>query len=133
MLWWIEESYKPRRVLYPGSGADKIPRRVFGDRVVSVSREDTAYYRREMNVQANMFVNPFPNDAFDMVYMHDIREILAGKPKEELVRVLKDKGLLVLVDEGTDEEFGELVEGFTEKNKLVDITSEEFKDTGLVE
>lgn len=103
-LQWVENTYHPQKIYYPGSGKDRLPKEVLGEnRVVHLSLEENkeigGYFLRlgsGQKVEGDFLRSPFKDESFDAVFVHDTPIGVTTQGTAEFYRVLKEGGVLVL-------------------------------------
>jgi hypothetical protein len=111
-LEWAQKTYNIRRVYYPGSGADRLPKETLGEKiVVHLSKEENksvgGYFPRlgsGLKVEGNFLQTPFKDGSFDVVYIHDTPIKTTAEGLEEFARVLKNDGALLLDNGNWDDQ-----------------------------
>lgn len=108
---WYKEKVDPQRVIYMGSGHDVIPKHVFGeDKIVHLSMEDYLI-DEETGVKDKRYFPElgsgikaigdateasFKNGSFDAVFIQDMTPDNIDSFGEEITRLLKDGGGVIL-------------------------------------
>jgi hypothetical protein len=108
------------KVYYPGSGADPIPYKIFGDRIIYGSLNESNYfkmlkdtnskkcssYKKEIEntknldllktIYADINNSPFAENSFDLIIIHGLPLQIDTKLAKKISKLLKDGGLIVL-------------------------------------
>lgn len=109
-LRWCEDSYRPNKLLYLGCGLDRVPECVWDrGKIIYVSMEDylltelgtkqRKYFsdlEEGLRVIANGQYCPLANEAVDAVFIQSLPKEVVLTFREEILRVLKEKGKLLL-------------------------------------
>lgn len=105
LLHYLKETCGVKKIYYPGSGGDPLPKRVFGDACINgtLSPVDSPMIlNNSQNVFADYRNNPFPSKSFDAVYLHGLagqEALLEPEALPEIIRIVKENGLIVWVDD----------------------------------
>ena len=110
-LDWYKQQFAPQKLLYMGSGHDTIPKHVFGKvRVIHLSMEDyltventdtkDKRYFPELGsgikVIGNATEASFKDSSIDTVFLQDMSPDSMNSLGEEITRMLKDEGQVIL-------------------------------------
>jgi SAM-dependent methyltransferase len=111
-LRFVQDTYDPEHVYYPGSGTDRFPKEELGeDTITHLSLEENkdwysgGYFDRlgsGQKVQGNYLQSPFKDGAFDAVFIHNTPVKTTTEGLKEFERVLKDKGVILLDNSNWD-------------------------------
>lgn len=136
ILRWIDTKFDPRQVLYPGSGADRIPKTAFGEaKVIHYGLEE--YWKSQgkqvffdelgegQKVVAEHGDLPFSDSSFQAILLLDAPIETVGFVREEAERVLAKGGLVILAQNvlmGKEDEVVATEEPeFAEEHRQIDI------------
>lgn len=117
-LRWIDREFFPKRILYPGSGSDTIPRIAFGqDRVVHTSLE--SYKENDIDyfpilgmghkIVADFSALPFGDGTFQLILFANLDRTVTETYLEEILRSMEKNGLLVLITNYLDVDTNDLI------------------------
>lgn len=125
-LKMLKRERDPQKVLYPGSGFDQTIREIFGKkRCVYISLSDSDYYfeNNPPDVIADYRFNPFPDNTFDMIYIHGTPIITTIQAVPEFTRVLKFGGVIVGALDYSLPNQEKLISALKNQESLVDIST----------
>jgi hypothetical protein len=137
-LKWLDREFQPERVLYPASGADRIPKTALGDKVFHLSLEEfwvqsdeTKGKRHFKDLEegqrtvAEFGAIPFGDSQFQVVLFMDAAIEIVEPARAEAERVLAEDGLVVLAQNvlmgEEDKVVAEEEPEFAEEHRQVDI------------
>lgn len=136
LLEYIKEKFHPDKIFYPGSGMDQLPRDVFGKEHCTYSSltESPNYFEKDPpDIIADYRENPFPDEIFDLVYIHDPPLTWYTQAQSELIRVLKIDGMIVFASTGYSLEIQEeIIKALTARGDLREITPDNFKQAEFI-
>lgn len=103
-MQYLNISYSPQKIVYAGCGFDTIPKTVFSEEKVfhtsleKFNKEDREYFNEIGNghkIIANNIFSPFADSSFDLALLLGLEDQHIKNQKSEIVRVLKNNGLIV--------------------------------------
>ena len=109
-LAYLDQTYGIKKLYYPGSGLDIVPKNTLGiDRVVHLSLEECDYFSKfgeGIKIKGDFRNSGFPDNTFDATLIRRTPYKATKEGIPDFKRVTKKEGLIILETESADDIMG---------------------------